>query len=126
MKLILHEIELNSKNPEAGKKFYNDLLGLSVYVDQNGLKVFDSGWAGLDLGVSTHNPEKTTITFLVGNLEECVGDLKKKGCDVGAIYDTHLGMRAIELEDPEGNRIEIQCPTEKSPQYLHDMIKSSS
>ena len=124
MRLILHEVELNAKNVESGKTFYHDLLELPVTVDQEGLKVFDSGWPGLDLNVSIHNPGKTMISFLIDDLDEFVKELKKKDCDVSDIYDTHLGMQAIELEDPDGNRIEIQCPTEKSPQYLHDIIKS--
>ena len=124
MRLILHEVELNAKNVESGKTFYHDLLELPVTVDQEGLKVFDSGWPGLDLNVSIHNPGKTMISFLIDDLDDFVKELKKKDCDVSDIYDTHLGMQAIELEDPDGNRIEIQCPTEKSPQYLHDIIKS--
>ncbi|MEN8127876.1 MAG: VOC family protein [Planctomycetota bacterium] len=124
MKLILHEVELNSKDVESSEKFYHDLLGLPVHVDQEGLKVFDSGWSGLDLNVSVHNPGKTTISFLVDNLDEFIAMLKDNGHKVGDIYETHLEMRAVELEDPNGNRIEIQCPTEKSPQFLHDMVKS--
>lgn len=124
MKLILHEIELNTKDAGAGRNFYHDLLGLPVVLERDGLKVFDSGWPGVDLDVSIHNPGKTTLSFLVDNLDEFTAMLKKKGRKVSDIYDTHLGMQAIELEDPDGNRIEVQCPTEKSPSFLHDMIKS--
>jgi len=124
MKLILHEIELNSKDTEAGKRFYRDLLGLPMAVNQEGLKVFDSGWPGVDLNISIHNPGQTTISFLVDDLDGFVTELKKKGCNVSNVYETHMEMRAIELEDPDGNRIEIQCPTEKSPKFLHEMLKS--
>ena len=123
MKLILHEVELNSKDVESSKKFYNELLGLSVHVDQDGLKVFDSGWSGLDLNVSVHNPDSTTITFLVNNLDECVEVLKDKNCEKSDIYETHLGLRVVKLEDPDGNIIQIQSPTEESPPFLHDMVK---
>ena len=124
MKLILHEVELNSKDVESSKKFYHDLLGLPVHINQEGLKVFDSGWSGLDLNTSTHNPGRTTISFLVDDLDEFAAMLKKKDCNVSDIYETHLGMRAIEFKDPDGNKVEIQCPTEKSPPFLHDMIKT--
>ncbi|MDH4203659.1 MAG: VOC family protein [Phycisphaerae bacterium] len=123
MRLILHEIELNTKDAEAGKKFYHDLLGLPVHVDQDGLKVFDSGWSGLDLNVSTHNPRRTAISFLTDNLDAFVAMLKEKNCNLSDIYETHLDLRAVKLEDPDGNIIEIQCPTEKSPQFLHDMLR---
>jgi len=51
IKLKLHEIELNSKDPEASKKFYNDLLGIPINIDRNGLKCYDSGWSGLDIDI---------------------------------------------------------------------------
>lgn len=123
MKLILHEVELKSNDVEAGRKFYHDLLGLPVHVDQDGLKVFDSGRPGLDLDVSVHNPGKTAITFLVNDLDQFIDEFRKKGGECGNMYDTHQGMRAVALEDPDGNSIEIQSPTEKSPPYLHDLIK---
>ena len=51
MGLKLHEIELNAKDSEASKRFYNDLLGVPVNIDQKGLKCFDSGWPGLDIDI---------------------------------------------------------------------------
>lgn len=124
MKLILHEVELNTNDAEAGKKFYHDLLGLPIHVDQKGLKVFDSGWPGLDLDTSTHNRGPITLSFLTDDLDAFAAMLKQKGSNIGEIYEVHLGMRAIELEDPNGNRIEIQSPTDQSPQFLHDMVKA--
>jgi catechol 2,3-dioxygenase-like lactoylglutathione lyase family enzyme len=123
MKIKLHEIELNAKDPNASKKFYHEILGLSVAVDQEGLKVFDSGWLGIDVDASTHYPDKTSVSFLVEDLDKFVAELKAKGVTIDAPYDTHLGMRAIALQDPDGHRIEIQCPTEQSPQWLKDMVK---
>ena len=92
-------------------------------VDQEGLKVFDSGWPGIDVEVSTHYPGKTSISFLVEDLDKFIAELKAKGVNVGAPYDTHLGMLAITLQDPDGHRIEIQCPTQKSPEWLKKMAK---
>ena len=46
-----------------------------------------------------------------------------RGLGVDDPGDSHLGMRAFALEDPDGHRIEIQSPTEKSPQWLKDMLK---
>ncbi len=39
MKLKFHEIELYVKDPEASKRFYHEVLGPGVDVDQEGLKV---------------------------------------------------------------------------------------
>jgi catechol 2,3-dioxygenase-like lactoylglutathione lyase family enzyme len=123
MQLKLHEIELSAKDPETSKKFYNDIIGLPVAVDQDGLKVFDSGWPGIDIDTSTHYPGKTSVSFLVEDLDKFVAELCAKGVKVDAPHDTHLGMRAITLQDPDGHRIEIQCPTEESPQWLKEMVE---
>ena len=114
----LHEIELASKDPEASKHFYHGLLGLQVRVDQNGLKVFDSGIKGLDLDVSSHNPGRTQISFLVPDLEKTIGELKQRGLKIPEPFDSHLGMRGIRLEDPDGNIVVIDAPTESSPEWL--------
>ena len=122
MKIRLHEIEINAKDPNASKKFYHEILGLGVAVDQDGLKVFDSGWPGIDVDASTHYPGKTSVSFLVEDLDKFVTELKAKGINTDAPYNTHLGMRAITMQDPDGHRIEIQSPTQKSPQWLKNIV----
>lgn len=123
MKIKLHEIELNSAKPEASKEFYGNLLGLPVNVDEDGLKCFASGWPGLDVNASLHFPGKTSISFLVDDIDAYVAMLREKGLEVKDPEDSHLGMRAFSLEDPAGYRVEIQSPTEKSPGWLKEMIK---
>ncbi len=118
----LHEIELYSKDPEASKKFYHEILGLWIDRDQKGLKVFRSGWDGLDIDVSQHFPGKVSISFLVKNIDEYVKRLREKGIHVEDPKESHLGMRAFSVIDPDGYRIEIQSPTEKSPAWLREMI----
>ncbi len=122
MKLKLHEIELNAKDPEASKKFYSDVLGLPINRDQEGLKCFDSGWAGLDIDTSVHFPGKVSISFLVEDIDQFIKELRDKGIQVDDPSDSHLGMRAVFLEDPDGHRVEIQSPAEKSPEWLKKMI----
>jgi catechol 2,3-dioxygenase-like lactoylglutathione lyase family enzyme len=126
MILKLHEIELNAKDVEASKRFYKDLLGVPVTVDQKGLKCFDSGWPGLDLDISIHFPGKVSISFLVDDIDQFVKELRSRGVQVDDPDDSHLGMRAIALEDPDGHRVEIQAPTEKSPDWLRKMIQESN
>lgn len=123
MKIKLHEIELSSQDPEASKRFYHELLGLPIYVDQEGLKVFDSGWAGLDLDTSVHFPGQVSLSFLVEDSEAFARGLRAKGIPVDDPQDTHLGMRAFELADPDGHRVEIHSPTEQSPEWLRDLVK---
>ena len=123
MKLKLHEIEFNAEDVEASKRFYNNLLGVPVNVDQKGLKCFDSGWTGLDIDISIHFPGKVSISFLVDDIDQFVKELRGKGVQVNDPVGSHLGMRAVVLEDPDGHRVEIQSPTEKSPDWLRKMIQ---
>jgi catechol 2,3-dioxygenase-like lactoylglutathione lyase family enzyme len=123
LKLKLHEIELFVKNPEVSKQFYRDVLGIPLAVDEKGLKCFDSGWPGLDIDLSIHFPGKVSISFLVEDLDQFVHELREKGIQVDDPRDAHLGMRAVALVDPDGHRVEIQTPTEKSPDWLRRMIE---
>jgi catechol 2,3-dioxygenase-like lactoylglutathione lyase family enzyme len=123
MKLRLHEIELNSKNPEACKRFYADLLGIPVNVDQKGLRCFDSGRPGLDIDTSVQFPGKVSISFLVEHIDQLVEELGEKGLHVDEPTDSHLGMRTTALEDPDGNRVKIQPPIRRSPNWLRKMIE---
>ena len=118
----LHEIELYVRDPEASKHFYHEILGLPLNVDQKGLKVFRSGWEGLDVDVSVHHPGKISISFLVRDLDALVEKLRFRGLEFEDPKDTHLGMRAINLLDPDGHRIEIQSPTDESPDWLRSMV----
>lgn len=122
MKLKLHEIELNAKDPDASKRFYSGLLEIPTKTDLEGLKCFDSGWPGLDIDTSVHFPGKVSISFLVEDIDQFVNELRDKGIQVDDPDDSHLGMRAVALEDPDGHRVEIQAPTEKSPDWLRKMI----
>ena len=123
MKLKLHEIELHTKDPEGSKRFYHEILGLGVNVDEKGLKVFDTGYGGIDFDTSVHFPGEVSISFLVADVDEFVEKLRAKGIEVKEPGAAHLGMRAICLHDPDGYRIAIQCPTEASPDWLKDLTR---
>ena len=123
MKLVLHEIELNAKDPEASKRFYHETLGLAIFQDQKGLKVFDSGWPGLDVDASIHFPGQASLSFLVQDLDGFVADLRAKGVQTPGPTPSHLGMRAVALADPDGHRVEIQSPTDASPDWLKKMVQ---
>ena len=122
MKLKLHEIELNAKDPEASKKFYHGILGLRISQDHEGLKVFDSGWPYLDVDALVHHPGQVSISFLVQDLGKFVRELRAKGVNVGEATAAHLGVRAIILTDPDGHRVAIRAPTDASPDWLKGMV----
>ncbi len=87
-----------------------------------GLKCFDSGWPGLDVNPSIHLPAQGSISFLVDDIGAFTNVLRFEGVAVDDPDDLHLGMRAFELEDPDGHRVEIQSPTDKSPQWIREMV----
>ncbi len=64
-----------------------------------------------------------SISFLVEDIDAYAAELRSKGVEVEEPAESHLGMRAFALEDPDGVRVEIQSPTEKSPQWLKDLIE---
>lgn len=106
MKLRLLEIELNTHDPEASRRFYNQLLGLKTYVDEKGLKVFSSGIEDLEIIQSNHFPGKVSISFYAENIQQCLNELREKGATVLEKYGNPVS--AIVLQDPDGNRIEIK------------------
>jgi catechol 2,3-dioxygenase-like lactoylglutathione lyase family enzyme len=121
MKLI--EVEFPSKDPEASKRFYHDMLGLGVRVDGKGLKVFDSGRLGVDFDVSIHNPGRARVSFLVADLKPTIASLRARGITVPKPVESHHGMIYIRLEDPDGTVVDIQTPSERSPDWLKDQVK---
>ena len=81
------------------------------------LMVFDPGFTGLDFDTSIHNPGRTSISFLVRDLEHTISTLRAKGVAPAEPFDSHLGMRGIRIEDPDGNLVVIHAPTERSPEW---------
>ena len=119
MTIRLQEIELGVNDPDKSKLFYNSILGLETSVDQEGLKVFNSGVAGIDFNASTHFPSKTTVTsFLTDNLQDVIEKLDANGIIFIGPKKSHLGMTTIEFNDPDGYLIKVNQPTEQSPPWL--------
>ncbi len=106
MQLRLIEIELNTENAEASKKFYGEQLGLDTYVDEDGFKVFSSGVEYLDLIKSPHFAGKTSISFFAEDMQACIDELTSKGVEITERYGDPVS--AIVLQDPDGCRVEIK------------------
>jgi len=106
MQLRLLEIELNSDNPEASKRFYSEQLGLQTYVDEHGLKVFSSGISDLDIIKSPHFPGKVSISFYAEDIQACIDELNSKGVEILERFGDPVA--AIVLQDPDGCRVEIK------------------
>jgi len=105
MKIRLHEIELGTSDVQRSKSFYQSVLDLEPQVEIEGLNVFDSGTAGLDLNTSNHFPQGiVAISFIVDDL----GEIERKLNEGPA--PSHLGMNAIQFNDPDGYLIKINSP----------------
>lgn len=119
MKIRLQEIELSANDPDKSKRFYNSILGLNTSVDKEDLKVFDSGVTGVDFNASTHFPSKTImISFLTDDLQNVMDKLSANGFAFKGPHESHLGMTAIEFNDPDGYLIRVNQPTTESPAWL--------
>lgn len=123
MKIRLHEIELYSEDAKASRQFYKDILGLEVQHQIDGLNVFDSGWPGIDFDTSVHNKSKARIGFVVDSLEEFLNSIKGKNLKWAGPTQSHLGMNIIQLEDPDGNIVEVQEFTDQSPGFLKQLFQ---
>jgi len=119
MKIRLQEIELGSNDIVKSKQFYNSILGLETSVDQEGIKVFQSGVPGIDFNTSTHYPSKTMATsFLTDNLQLVIDRLSANGIVYSGPKKSHLGMITIEFNDPDGYLIKVNQPTKDSPSWI--------
>jgi catechol 2,3-dioxygenase-like lactoylglutathione lyase family enzyme len=120
MRIRLHEIELFSKDTRASRDFYKKVVGLKVHHEREGLNVFDSGWEGLDFDTSKHHPGKARIGFIVDDLQSFLEHAQKHGIAVGEPEESHLGMRVVRFEDPDGNLVEVQAFTSETPDFVRE------
>ena len=119
MKIRLQEIELGTQDPTVSKSFYNSILGLEIVVDEESLKVFNSGVAGMDFNTSTHLPPKTILTsFLTDDLQAIIERLTTSRVPFDGPKKSHLGMITIEFKDPDGYLIRVNQRSDTSPSWL--------
>ncbi|MGA2408717.1 MAG: VOC family protein [Bacteroidales bacterium] len=121
MDLKTYSATLFVKDIEASKKFYLDLLGLSIDLDFGKNVIFKNGFAiweiksnhiipktlGLDK-ISDSNVNRFELYFETENLSEIFESLKSK--DVTFLHDIHeepWGQQTIRFFDPDNHLIEI-------------------
>lgn len=119
MKIRLHEIEFGAGNSDKSKGFYQAILGLDPIIDQEQLKVFNSGVAGVDFNISEQQSVNTvTASFLTTDLQKIIDRLQLTGVLFEGPSTAQFGMLSISLQDPDGNFIKINQPTSESPSWL--------
>ncbi len=99
-------------NMEEAKDFYGNKLGLNLKFDfsDKGMSAFNVGSEEPAIILKDKNkfPDaKPTIWFVVDNVMETYNDLKGKGIKfLSEPFRIHTG-KAVEFEDPFGNRLGI-------------------
>jgi len=106
MQLRLLEIELHTNNAEASRHFYSEQLGLTTFVDADGLKVFSTGIPDLDLNKSDHFLGQVSLSFFTENVQPCFEELTAKGVEIRERYGDPVA--AIVVQDPDGCGVEIK------------------
>jgi len=119
MKIRLQEIEFGARDTDKSKGFYQAVLGLDPIIDEERLKVFNSGVAGVDFNISAHCPANIIMTsFLTTDLQKLMDRLQLTGIAFEGPMQSHLGMMSISFQDPDGNLIKVNQPTKESPSWL--------
>jgi catechol 2,3-dioxygenase-like lactoylglutathione lyase family enzyme len=118
-----------TKNPEAAKSFYVNVLGLKLIEDSPFALVFDANGTMLRIQkVQEHTPAKhTTLGWHVADIRREMHELVRKGTrferyerlsqdDVG-IWKSPSGALIAWFLDPDGNGLSLtQFPTQQSVQ----------
>ncbi|MBW6457559.1 MAG: VOC family protein [FCB group bacterium] len=111
-------ITIHVKNMDVSKRFYCDVLGLTVkheMAPRPGMKIcfLDGGTIDYELIEDADHPditigESVSVAFLVGSLDKKIDELKKKGVKniVGPIQPAPT-VRFIFIRDPDGMTIQL-------------------
>jgi catechol 2,3-dioxygenase-like lactoylglutathione lyase family enzyme len=115
----LHHVSINVDDPAAALEFYTSVLGLTERGDRPNFS-FDGAW--LDAGgqqvhlIAGEVPPNCGQHFAlaVEDLDATVAELRSKGIEVTDPVVVGAGRQSF-LEDPSGNRVELQQPPRPSP-----------
>jgi catechol-2,3-dioxygenase len=119
MKIRLQEIEFGAFDTGKSKGFYQSVLGLDPVIDQDELTVFNSGVAGVDFNISSNSPANIrTTSFITNDLQKLIDRLSLTGILFEGPVKSNLGMMSVSFQDPDGNIIKVNQPTEESPSWL--------
>jgi glyoxylase I family protein len=110
----LHHVSINVNDVPAARDFYTGVLGLAERTDRPD---FSFGGAWLDAGsqqvhlIEADVPPSLGQHFAlaVSDLDAAVAELRGRGVQVTDPVPVGTGRQAF-LEDPAGNRIELQEP----------------
>ena len=116
--LGLHHVSINVRDVGEAAAFYTDVLGLTIRSDRPDF-AFDGAW--LDAGaqqlhlIEADPPPSLGqhLALAVENLDAAVAEVRGKGVAVTDPVAVGRGRQAF-LEDPAGNRVELNEPARPS------------
>ena len=93
----------------AARAFYTSKLGFTeTYVDSDGdwVKVERDG---MEIGIAEGEPQEDggVANVNVEDVKAVADDLRKKGVEVGVVFELHGEMRLLDVFDPDGNRLQF-------------------
>ncbi|MEL6205117.1 MAG: VOC family protein [Pseudomonadota bacterium] len=104
----------------AAMRFYEDVLGLTLAIDQGWSKIY-AICPGAHVGLvdEAHGMHKSApvkpvqLCLRVADVDAWYAWVQKNGAaGLSDMFESdHLGIRAFVFDDPEGHQIEIQTPT---------------
>ena len=117
----LRNILIVVKDIEKSKKFYHDLFGLDMLLDNDGNMILTEGLVLQDKAIwekfldrdITYENNATELYFEERNIEEFVEKLERLYPDIKYVNRlmTHLwGQRVVRFYDIDGNLIEVGTP----------------
>lgn len=114
----LHHVSINVRDTAAALEFYTSVLGLTQRSDRPG---FSFGGAWLDAGgqqvhlIEGEVPPNCGQHFAlaVEDLDGVVTELRSRGVSVTDPVTVGGGLQSF-LDDPSGNRVELQQPPAKA------------
>ena len=101
-------------------RFYEDVMGLTLAIDQEWSKIYricpnaHIGLVDEEHGMHKSEPKKPVqICLRVPDVDAWYAWAEAQGVpNLSKMFESaHLGIRAFVFEDPEGHQIEIQTPT---------------
>jgi glyoxylase I family protein len=122
--LEFHGVRYQAKNVESSIEFYVRRLGFKLEhqhlpdfatVSLGPLKIFLSGAAAsgsrpMPDGRRQEPGGWNRVVLSVGDLESCIDALRKSGATFRNAMETGPGGKQIQIEDPDGNPIELFQP----------------
>jgi catechol 2,3-dioxygenase-like lactoylglutathione lyase family enzyme len=113
----IDHIVLHVSDVEQAKKFYTDVLGMSVYRENDRQVFLHAGQQGVALFKKTGDAPFMTgndlnhlaLTVTSGTYEALKGELEKHGV---AVTGRPGEDRCIYFRDPDGHRLQLMIPRE--------------